>query len=576
MEYQQLAKGYRYGLQKIYEMVINNDPCYAYLLRCNQLVDQKLVMAHVYGHNDFFKNNIWFSQTNRKMMDETANHGNRIRSYMERYGEDTVESFIDSCLSLENLIDIYSPLIKRRDAINRYDFAAQRGRAGRTGLEVPEQGLHGLVRQPARRSSRKRPASGKPTKEKAKPQSFPEQPERDVLLFLLEHAPLKPWQHDVLAIIREEAYYFAPQGQTKIMNEGWASFWHSTIMTQKILHPSELVDYADHHSGTMATQPGRLNPYKLGIELLRDIEERWNKGQFGPEWEECDNYETRRKWDKSAWPGPAEDLRGSPHSQRCDVHRHVPDRRLLPPSSALQLQAQRSERHLRDREPRVQEDQGAAAVQPDQFRSADHPGQGRQLPQPRRALSASRALRRRSEARLRAGHTPSSPPPLDPSGAYRDGRSMGGPRCCRLMGPITQSARWEVHRMNPSRKIAAALDENTRAYVLPCSVTVEDGPNRFTLNLTALDSVGVAFDNLDFVTTDRQDWSSDALNAWGERLAGRVTYLLEPLKVLEIDAGGGEVQIRSKSPSVLARPARLLRGPAVQAGNAAHGALCRR
>ena len=115
MEYQQLAKGYRYGLQKIYEMVINNDPCYAYLLRCNQLVDQKLVMAHVYGHNDFFKNNIWFSQTNRKMMDEMANHGNRIRSCMERYGEETVENFIDSCLSLENLIDIYSPLIKRRE-----------------------------------------------------------------------------------------------------------------------------------------------------------------------------------------------------------------------------------------------------------------------------------------------------------------------------------------------------------------------------------------------------------------------------------------------------------------------------
>ena len=124
MEYQQLAKGYRYGLQKIYEMVINNDPCYAYLLRCNQMVDQKLVMAHVYGHNDFFKNNIWFSQTNRKMMDETANHGSRIRSYMERFGEDTVENFIDSCLSLENLIDIYSPQIKRRDEINRYNFVA--------------------------------------------------------------------------------------------------------------------------------------------------------------------------------------------------------------------------------------------------------------------------------------------------------------------------------------------------------------------------------------------------------------------------------------------------------------------
>src|SRR5437588_12196783 len=103
-------------------MVINNDPCYAYLLRCNQMVDPKLVMAHVYGHNDFFKNNIWFSQTNRKMMDEMANHGNRIRSYMERQGEEAVENFIDSCLSLENLIDIHCPFIKRRSEVDRYNF----------------------------------------------------------------------------------------------------------------------------------------------------------------------------------------------------------------------------------------------------------------------------------------------------------------------------------------------------------------------------------------------------------------------------------------------------------------------
>ncbi|HKM55405.1 MAG TPA: hypothetical protein VJY33_18515, partial [Isosphaeraceae bacterium] len=103
--------------------------------------------------------------------------------------------------------------------------------------------------------------------------------------------------------------------------------------------------------------------------------------------------------------------------------------------------------------------------------------------------------------------------------------------------------------MSLSRKIAAALDENTRAYNLPCPVTVEDGPNRLTLTLTALDSVGVAMESLDFVTTDRQDWSSEALKGWGERLAARVTYLLEPLKVLEIDAAGSEVQIRSQSPS---------------------------
>ncbi len=78
-----LSKGYHYGLQKIYEMVINNDPCYAYLMNSNGPTDQKLVMAHVYGHCDFFKNNFWFSQTNRKMMDEMANHGNRVRRYMD-------------------------------------------------------------------------------------------------------------------------------------------------------------------------------------------------------------------------------------------------------------------------------------------------------------------------------------------------------------------------------------------------------------------------------------------------------------------------------------------------------------
>ena len=169
MEYQQLAKGYRYGLQKIYEMVINNDPCYAYLLRCNQLVDQKLVMAHVYGHNDFFKNNIWFSQTNRKMMDEMANHGNRIRSCMERYGEETVENFIDSCLSLENLIDIYSPLIKRREEINRYDFVGDektKTQTRRGGFRARITWTRSSIR---RRSSRKRHASGKRTAKRKRP-----------------------------------------------------------------------------------------------------------------------------------------------------------------------------------------------------------------------------------------------------------------------------------------------------------------------------------------------------------------------------------------------------------------------
>ncbi len=103
--------------------------------------------------------------------------------------------------------------------------------------------------------------------------------------------------------MREEAYYFAPQGQTKIMNEGWASYWHSTIMTTRALRDHEIIDYADHHAGTMAMQQGKLNPYKLGIELFRDIEDRWNKGRFGKEWDECDDLRARRNWDKKLGAG---------------------------------------------------------------------------------------------------------------------------------------------------------------------------------------------------------------------------------------------------------------------------------
>src|SRR2546428_13635497 len=100
MEDERLSKSYAYGLQKICEMVINNDPCCAYLLECNHLVDQKIVMAHVYGHCDFFKNNIWFSKTNRKMMDIMANHATKIRKYIDKYGLATVESFIERFLSI--------------------------------------------------------------------------------------------------------------------------------------------------------------------------------------------------------------------------------------------------------------------------------------------------------------------------------------------------------------------------------------------------------------------------------------------------------------------------------------------
>ncbi|MGE0535512.1 MAG: SpoVR family protein [Pirellulales bacterium] len=301
MEYEQLAKGYTYGLQKIYELVINNNPCYAYLLKSNALTDQKLVMAHVYGHCDFFKNNSTFAHTNRKMVDQMANHGNRLRRYVDRFGIDEVEEFLDACLSVEDLIDIHAPYIKRFDEPRREVPDPQADdETPRPGRFTAKHYMDSYVNPPdvlAAEQQRLR------TEFAQQERRFPAEPCRDVLLFLLEHAPLKPWQADVLAIVRDEAYYFAPQAQTKIMNEGWASFWHSTIMTRQGLNAADVIHYCDHHSGTMATSPGRLNPYKLGIELFRDIEDRWNRGCFGRDYEECDTLAERRRWNTGAGLG---------------------------------------------------------------------------------------------------------------------------------------------------------------------------------------------------------------------------------------------------------------------------------
>lgn len=322
MEYERMQKSYTYGLHRIYEMVINNDPCYAYLLESNTLVDQKTVMGHVYAHSDFFKNNFCFDHTNRKMMDDMANHASHIRRYMDRLGVEKVENFIDACLSLENLIDYNSPYIARKSAPaktrkpapDRLAEGGIRDDAGSWPAE-PDEGqarsasdgkipnereyMEAYINPPAYLKEQRQKAA---KKAKAR-HKIPVEAERDVLGFLLEHAPLKRWQHDILEMLRDEAYYFAPQGMTKIMNEGWASYWHSTIMTQKALKPSEFIDFADHHSGVVASSGHQLNPYKLGIELYRDIEDRWNKGRFGKAFNDCDDMAERRRWDTHAGLG---------------------------------------------------------------------------------------------------------------------------------------------------------------------------------------------------------------------------------------------------------------------------------
>jgi len=298
MEYERLAKSNTYGLSRIYELVINNDPCTAYLLEGNSTVDQKLVMAHVFAHCDFFKNNAWFSHTNRRMIDEMANHGSRIRAYMDRYGQERVESFIDVCLSLDNLIDAQNPPLAAPRATRDQGPEVVLGPGDVPRLKAKPY-MDTYINPPdfLEEQRQKQAAALEQSRR------FPAEPVRDVMGFLMEHAPLEAWQRGVMEIIREEAYYFAPQGQTKIMNEGWATFWHSRIMTEKALDASEIIDYADRASGVTATSGRSLNPYKLGVELYRDIEERWNKGRFGKDWDECDDLAVRATWNRETGLG---------------------------------------------------------------------------------------------------------------------------------------------------------------------------------------------------------------------------------------------------------------------------------
>ena len=299
MEYERMAKQHHYGLGRIYEMVINNDPCYAYLQESNPLVDQKLVIAHVYGHADFFKHNLWFGQTDRKMIDTMANHATRVRRHIEKHGVDAVERWMDVCLSVEDLIDPHSVFMKR-GPVDRPKRDRRRGDERGESVKFKAKGyMDRYINPPEVVEAAEQEALA----ESKKRIPTPAQPTRDVLAYLLKRAPLEDWQADCLSIVRDEAYYYAPQGMTKVMNEGWASYWHTTLMTKHFLDASEVIDYADHHSGTVYMPPGGFNPYKIGLELFRDIEDRWNKGRFGKEYDEADALGEKGDWDRGLGQG---------------------------------------------------------------------------------------------------------------------------------------------------------------------------------------------------------------------------------------------------------------------------------
>jgi stage V sporulation protein R len=282
-----------------YELVLNTRPAIAYLRESNSSLEHKAVMVHVYAHVDFFKHNSWFSKTQRNMIQVMRNHAERIEQHMNEQGRDEVEAFIDRCLSIQYNIDPHAPFIKRR-------WHAKPEVRGSPTEEVPrlttKRDYMERFLNPPRwlESQREKEAVRRAEQEKVRDESELDRPQRDLLWFLIQFGRLETWQADILAMLREEAYYFIPQIQTKVMNEGWASYWQSKLMAD-LAGPNEFVDHAEMLS--LVLGGNALNPYALGKRIWQDIEERWNKGRFGREWELCRDQEARAHWDSKAGLG---------------------------------------------------------------------------------------------------------------------------------------------------------------------------------------------------------------------------------------------------------------------------------
>nr|WP_304956832.1 SpoVR family protein [Virgibacillus sp. NKC19-16] len=261
-QFHKMKLHYDLGLSQIYELVINSNPCYAFLLDTNSLTQNKLIVAHVLAHCDFFKNNIRFSNTRRDMVESMTATAERIANYEQIHGKEEVERFLDAVLAIQEHID---PSIVR-PGLASYELEEDEEGEEPTNVKTPYDDLWNLDQNPADK---------KPKKKKSK--KFPPNPEKDLLLFIEEHSrELEDWQRDILTMMREEMQYFWPQLETKIMNEGWASYWHQRILREMNLTSDETIEFAKLNASVVQPSKQQINPYYLGLKMYEDIEERYN------------------------------------------------------------------------------------------------------------------------------------------------------------------------------------------------------------------------------------------------------------------------------------------------------------
>ncbi|REK74514.1 SpoVR family protein [Paenibacillus paeoniae] len=264
---------YDFGLSKIYELVINSNPCYAFLLDGNSLIQNKLIVAHVLAHCDFFKNNARFSVTNRNMVESMSATADRIHQYELQYGSEAVEKFIDAILAIQEHVD--PTLIKPYQLDKkRYIEMSQKEQERAASVQIQPVAYEDLWNLDTEAVAEARAQADEAATEAKR---FPPRPEKDLVWFIEEYSTiLEGWQRDILTMLRDEMLYFWPQIETKIMNEGWASYWHQRIIREMDLTSDETIEFAKLNSSVVVPSRHSLNPYYLGLKIFEDIERRWD------------------------------------------------------------------------------------------------------------------------------------------------------------------------------------------------------------------------------------------------------------------------------------------------------------
>jgi stage V sporulation protein R len=236
-------------------MVINSNPCIAYLMKDNTLLLQVLTMAHVYGHNDFFRNNRLFKAGTRAehTVELFKNHAGRVRSYISdpSIGYARVEKMLNAAHALRYQCarTIGEKKLNAEDQVKRLQEANRKSESDFPLLEEPR--CKAYVEPDLRR--------------------VPLQPEEDLLRFVADYGRLEKWERDLLDIVREETLYFVPQIETKIMNEGWASYWHYAILKRIDLPQQMHIEFLRRHNQVVKNHEGGINPYYLGFKMFEDI-----------------------------------------------------------------------------------------------------------------------------------------------------------------------------------------------------------------------------------------------------------------------------------------------------------------